>query len=179
MRGTTALIDGMRCVYAFWLAEENHARKICRDLRIEYKPNRVVKGGVVKSNWPVELTVQIYVRDEKGLLCDYTNRLAQPEDGEFLLAQLEEAITHAAVNRKPYTKSGKNGVYDRRSELPTDLRKIGRNRLQAMVQELLNGDRATQCAAGKSSVVQWLDVPGGPFDLGEGSFAPGALRRGQ
>ena len=48
-----------------------------------------------------------------------------------------------------------------------------------MVQDLLDADRARQCAARGSGIVKWLDVPGGQFDLGEGSFAPGALKARQ
>ncbi len=179
VRGTTALIDGMRCVYALWPAEEQYARKVCRELGIKFEANRVVKGAVVKANWPAELKVETYVRNALGLLSDHTDQLGQGEDRNVLLAQLEDAIKHAAAEGKPYTKTGKNGVYERRDELPPGIRRIGRNRLQDMVQELLNGHRATQCAAGKSGTVQWLDVPGGPFDRGEGSFAPGAVKSKQ
>ena len=177
VRGTTALIDGMRCVYALWPTEEKHAKKACSELGVKYEPNKVIRGAVVKANWPVEMKVETYVRNDAGLLCDHTDRLAKSvEDRDALLSRLEEAIGQAALDGKPYTKTGKNGVYNRREELPSNLRKIGRNRLQDMVQELLNADRARQCSAGKSGTVQWLDLPGGSFDLGEGAFAPGALK---
>ena len=177
VRGTTALIDGMRCVYALWPTEEKHAKKICAELGVKYEPNKAVRGAVVKANWPVEMKVQTYLRNDVGLLSDCTDRLTKSvEDRDALLSQLEEAIGQAALDGKPYTKTGKNGVYDRREEMPSNLRKIGRNRLQYMVQELLNADRARQCSAGKSGSVQWLDLPGGPFYRGEGAFAPGALK---
>jgi hypothetical protein len=176
VRGTTALIDGMRSVYAFWSVEENYAKKICRELGMKFEPNKVVRGAVIKANWPVDMAVQTYVRDDVGLLCDRTGQFGRTEDRDALLDQLQEAIGHAAVEGKPYTKTGKSGVYDRRDELPLEIRKIGRNRLQDMVQDLLDTDRVRQCSAGKSTTVQWLDVPEGPFDRGEGNFAPGALR---
>ncbi len=177
VRGTTALIDGMRCVYALWSTKEKYGKKVCGELGVKYEPNKVVRGAVVKTNWPFEPKVQTYVRNDAGLLCDHTDRLSKSvEDRDALLSHLEEAIGQAALDGKPYTKTGKNGVYNRREELPPDLRKIGRNRLQDMVQELLNADRARQCSAGKSGTVQWLDLPGGTFDRGEGTFAPGALK---
>ena len=92
------------------------------------------------------------------------------------------ALSTRKVNEKtpaagmPYTKTGKNGVYDRHDELHRDLLKIGRNRLQEMVQDLLNTGRVQQCAAKGSRVVQWLDLPDGLFTRGEGEFAPGALK---
>jgi len=167
----------MRCVYALWSTKEKFGKKVCGELGVKYEPNKVVRGAVVKTNWPFEPKVQTYVRNDAGLLCDHTDRLSKSvEDRDALLSHLEEAIGQAALDGKPYTKTGKNGVYNRREELPPDLRKIGRNRLQDMVQELLNADRARQCSAGKSGTVQWLDLPGGPFDRGEGAFAPGALK---
>jgi hypothetical protein len=67
-------------------------------------------------------------------------------------------------------------VYDRRDELHRDFLKIGRNRLQDMAQALLDTGRVQQCAAKGSRVVQWLDLPDGPFALGKGEFAAGALK---
>ncbi len=166
----------MRSVYAFWTAEERYARKVCSEIGTKYEPTKVVRGAVVKANWPADMTVQTYVRNEAGLLCDHTGKLSWVEDRGALLAQLEEAIGKAALEGKPYTKTGKNGVYDRREEFPQELRKIGRNRLHNMVQELLDADRVRQCSAGKGGAVQWLDVPDGDFDQGVGHFAPGALR---
>jgi hypothetical protein len=179
VRGSTALIDGVRSVYALWPAEPGFARKVCAELGTPYEPNKVVRGAVVKCNWPVDLRIHVYVRDEFGLLCDCTDQLGTlSENLDLLLSELEDAIGHAANDGKPYTKTGRSGVYERRDELPRPLRKIGRNRLQNMVQELLNADRARQCSVGKSGSVKWLDLPDGPFDRGEGEFAPGGLKGG-
>ena len=177
VRGTTALIDGMRCAYALWSLDETRAKKVCREIGTHFEPNKVVNGSVVKANCPIDWKVTTFVRNDFGLLCDRTAELASfVRDRGAILDQLRDAIENAASVGKPYTKTGKSGVYEHREELPLPLRKMGRNRLQELVQELLNADRARQCAAQKSRIVQWLDVPGGPFDQGEGTFAPGALK---
>jgi len=50
IRGSTALIDGARASYALWSEGEEQARRICQELDIEFRPKRVVRGAVVKSN---------------------------------------------------------------------------------------------------------------------------------
>jgi len=178
VRGTTALVDGMRCVYALWPAEDSYARKVCKETGVEYNPYRIVRGAVVKANWPVDTNIHTHVRNEFGLLCDRTLQLSDSSEmRDALLDNLEAAIAQAGGEGKPYTKTGKSGVYQRKEELPTSLRKIGRNRLEIMVQELLDKDRVRQCSVGKSGSVQWLDVPDGIFDRSEGSFQPSALKR--
>jgi len=92
VRGTTALIDGMRCVYALWPVEEKYAKKICRELSTKYEVNKVVKGAVVKANWPIELEVKTYVRNDIGLLSDYSDRLGQTEDWDALLLNLRKLL---------------------------------------------------------------------------------------
>ena len=142
--------------------------------------SEMVDGGDIDfltGDWLAELTIRTFLRNEVGLLCDVTEKLKHGSvDLEELLPLLEAAITNAAKQGKPYTKSGKNGVYERREELPERLRKVGRNRLQDMVQALLDNGRVTKSSTGKSGMVKWLDVPGGPFDRGDGQFEPGALR---
>lgn len=178
VRGTTALIDGMRCVYALWTAQDKFAHKISAELGLKYEPNSIVHGAVIKANWPTDRTIHTHVRNEIGLLCDRTSEISGgSEDSDALLEMLADAIGTAASERKPYTKTGLSGVYRRREELPRRLRNVGRNRLEYMVQGLLGQDRVRQCSVGKSGAVKWLDVPGGMFERGEGTFAPGALKR--
>ena len=44
IRGSSALVDGSRLAYALWPEAKDEAEKICRDLKIPFKPNRVVKA---------------------------------------------------------------------------------------------------------------------------------------
>lgn len=46
-----------------------------------------------------------------------------------LLPDLKAAIARAAAESKPYTKTGGNGVYERRHELPEAFHGIGKHRL--------------------------------------------------
>ena len=75
IRGTTALVDGMRLGYALWPVEEEEARKICKELRVVYSPSSIVRGGVVKANGPASRLIATYRRSETGLLIDCSAQL--------------------------------------------------------------------------------------------------------
>ena len=75
VRGASGIVDGVRCVYALWPAEEEEAKKICCDLQVPCLPNRVVFGAVVKANDYASRDIRIYVRKDDGLLIDRTGEL--------------------------------------------------------------------------------------------------------
>ena len=80
----------------------------------------------------------------------------------------------AAETKLPFNKTGKAGLYEQRHRLPDILQGVGRDRMQALCQELIEQGKIVQCKATGSNAPQWLDVPDGPFARGEGQFAPGA-----
>lgn len=174
IRGTTALVDGMRMAYALWSVEEDEGRKVCKELHTVYAPNSVVRGGVVKVNGPASRLIATYVRDRNtGLLidCSAQLRLSSPPQLE-LLPMLRLAIEDAALDGQPFTKTGQNGVFTRKARMPQELR-ISRGKLEGMVEELLDRGEVVACLAPKSTTIKWLDVPGGPFAEGRGEFREG------
>lgn len=178
IRGTGGLVDGVRAVYALWHPKEEQARAICETLGEPIQRGRVVLGGVVKANGRANLSVTTFLRDARGLLVDCADRLRQcrPEQDD-LLPLLKSAIARAARDGQPYTKTGGNGVYERRHELPEAFHAIGKHRLSAWVDALLtHGDLVTAMAEG-SKLVKWLDVPDGPVASARAVFVTGHLGR--
>ncbi len=176
IRGTTALVDGGRWSYALWEVEQDEARKICKKLGAPFKRDTVFRGAVVKSNWPTDKTVRIYVRDPStGLLIDRTTDLLMNTDEPVkLLDQLVRQIAQAATNGQPFTRTGGNGLFERRAELPGELASMSKRRLWDMADALLESKRLVQCVAQGSHLKKWLDVPGGEFALGVGEFQVGS-----
>jgi AAA domain len=174
IRGTTALVDGMRLGYALWPVEDEESRKICKELKIAYSPNTVVRGGVVKANGPASRMIATYIRDKTGLLidCSARLRLSAPKQYE-LSALLRDAIADAAKDHQPFTRTGLNGLYSRRARMPQELR-LSRARLEIMAEELLDTGDIVACLAPKSTTTKWLDVPGGDFAEGRGEFREGS-----
>ncbi|RCX08285.1 AAA family ATPase [Extensimonas vulgaris] len=178
IRGTGGLVDGVRAVYALWHPKEDQAKKLCEALGEPFERGRVVMGGVVKANGRANLRVATFLRSTSGLLVDCTDRLRQtrPEPDDLLPA-LKSAIARAARDGKPYTKTGGNGLYERRHELPEPFHAIGKHRLTGWVDALLaQGELVTAMAEG-SRLVKWLDVPDGPVAQGQAVFVTGHLTR--
>ena len=176
IRGTTALVDGGRWSYAIWDVEDDEAKKICKQVGQKHKREMVYRGAVVKSNWPVDKTVRVYVRSPAtGLLTDRTMEINLiGKEHTDLSDALIIAIGKAATNGQPFTKTGGNGIYDRRSELPNELASISRDRLVGMADGLLDVGRLVLCIAEGSKLKKWLDIPGGEFALGVGQFQVGS-----
>ena len=180
IRGQAGIVDGVRAAYTLWPAGEKEAKEVLKALAVPGKEedwrNKVVKGAVVKSNGPADRRVRTYLRAASGLLEDVTFKV-QHEVIERIQVEhqrLTEAIKDAAAKGYPFTKTGgSTGIYVRRSDLPPVLRKIGRNRLWEMVDQLLEEGVIVQCRH-TGQEAKWLDTPDGPFATGQGELARGA-----
>lgn len=177
VRGSSALVDGLRWVYSMWPAAEDEGKRACRKLSLEWTRKAACCGAVVKSNAPCDEAVRTFIRQPvSGLLVDRTDDIRRVRTGkEELIDMLIEAICKAARDGRPFTQHGRSGIYSRRHELPDDFHELGRIKLEnQMVQELLNDKRIVKAVAKGSNTAQWLDVPAGPFALGVGAFSTGA-----
>lgn len=178
IRGTGGLVDGVRAVYALWNPKEDEAKSICKKLNQPYVRGGVVMGGVVKANGRANLRVTTYLRDSRGLLVDRTQEIVNVKQTDVdLLPTLRIAIARAAEEGRPYTKSGGNGVYDRRFELPEMFHAVGKHKLTQMVTDLLTAEELVTCMAPGSTLVKWLDIPEGKVAVGHAQFRNGHLSR--
>lgn len=174
VRGTTALVDGLRWVYALWPEIDSEARKVCERLKIQYQGNSVINGAVVKSNGPAQRRISTYVRSESGLLIDQTAMLREPpSERQEQMAALAFAIGEAARAGAPFTRTGASGLKEQSYRLPAAFRDMGRPRLLRLCEDALERQIIVSALAKGSTTTKWLDVPGGPFALGVGEFALG------
>ncbi|MFP5212685.1 MAG: AAA family ATPase, partial [Acidobacteriota bacterium] len=164
IRGTSALVDGVRSAYCLWPMDADRAKGICRKLNVEFYRNRVFSGAIVKSNGPADREVKTFVRQGNGLLVamDDVLRSAKLTKDELLEAVVDD-IRRAAVAGRPFTFSGGASLFDRKEELSIELKGFGRDRLQTMTKELLDSGKVVKCVASGSKTPKWLDVPEGPF----------------
>ncbi|MDA5631100.1 MULTISPECIES: AAA family ATPase [Agrobacterium] len=177
IRGSTALVDGLRLAYAMWPAEEVRARKVCKTVGVDFMPGKVVLGGVVKANGAARRVISTYVRNDHGLLVDKTAMLgsATPPTGD-LIGALVVTIEAAANAGAPFTKTGGSGVFEMRERLPDELKALSKSRLHGLVDDALGKGMLVRAAAKGEKIAKWLDVPGGYFATGLGSFTTGAVR---
>jgi len=178
IRGTSALVDGVRLAYALWPASSEHQHAVYHSLKEPFDRNSVYQGAVVKSNSPADRTIRTYLRDKKtGLLVDITQKL---KDFKMPSDEMEEllikSIARSAISGHPFTHTGGAGLYKQHNRLPACFHNLGRNRLEAMAMKLMNA-RPPLIVKGKASGSKedkWLDVPDGPFAKGVGEFEHGA-----
>jgi hypothetical protein len=160
-----------------WPAEEGRARKVCKTVGVDFTPGKVVLGGVVKANGAARRVISTYVRNEHGLLVDKTALLGSstPPTGD-LIGALVVTIEAAANAGSPFTKSGASGVYEMRERLPDELKALSKSRLHGLVDDALSKTMIVRTAAKGEKIAKWLDVPGGYFATGLGTFTTGAVR---
>ncbi len=177
VRGTSAIVDGVRLVYALWPAPRDHQRYVFKTLDEKPARNAVFQGAVVKANGPADRTIRTYLRAPTGLPVDVTGRLRERRMAAAELTEsLVASIARAAENGHPFTHYGGAGVYRQRHRLASVFHGLGRDPLQDMVQDLLSARPPVlvKGMASGSKEDKWLDVPTGPFARGVGEFVHGA-----
>lgn len=115
IRGSTALVDGARLVYAMWKTPEDKAMAVCNSTGIDYEDGRIVQGAVVKANDKTNKEVEAYVRQESGVLTfrgafKSLIRAASklPASAKLTSKQLEKLafeVEDKWLTKKPYSRS--------------------------------------------------------------------------
>ncbi len=176
IRGTSALVNGVRCSFAFWPVEDITKPMIFRSVGKIPRQNALFYGAVVKANGLADRTIRTYLRNEEtGLLEDITEQLkAQNISDKDLKIYLIDSIARAASSGHPFTHTGSAGIHKQRHRLPEVFHSMGRDRLERIVQELLQAKQIVKGMANGSKEDKWLDVKTGPFARGVGKFTHGA-----
>jgi hypothetical protein len=181
VRGSSAIVNGVRWVIAVWQAEEQKARDICKTLGRKYDKGLVAHASVVKSNAPADKgTVDLIRSTSSGLLLDVTQPVieAKRSERDKLDDDVIRALSHAARAGHPFQKTGSHGVHENRHKLPAHLRGIGRDMLRDIVQRLLNEGRLVTVRFPGNVQDKWIDAKGGSMDkgivqsIGQGSYTP-------
>ena len=77
-------------------------RRDCKALDIEYTTNGIVRGAVVKANWPADRSMRTFARNSVGLLVDETQKIRGMRPGQKdLLEGLPNPGTPAAPRSGP------------------------------------------------------------------------------
>lgn len=175
IRGTTALVDGVRLAVALWPADAKTRKDVEQKLGRPCKPNEAFCGAVVKANCQADGRVRPLLRGANGVL-----QAVRLEDDavvprEDQLRMLADVIAAKALAGAPFTGSVKAqaGLYTRRDELPAPLCNFGNRRLDGLLEDTMARGMVVRCTYGKS-VGRYLDVPGGPFATGNGEIDSGA-----
>jgi 5S rRNA maturation endonuclease (ribonuclease M5) len=175
IRGTSAIVDGVRCAFSVWQVDEKTARERCKDLNIPYARNTVFDGAVVKSNGPANREIRKFIRNsDTGLLEDRSedisslstsDRFAERKRHVLDLIQLREYQGLAL------TTSGRNdGIFEIIRTLPpievsvAALKGIGETTIKNTVTALLESGQIGKYRKTAGGPLNLLGVTGGPLD---------------
>jgi hypothetical protein len=169
IRGSTAIVDGVRFALGLWEPSEKDARSICDAMAMNYRPNLIFQGQLVKANFKNIDETQTYVRDESGVLRCITAalKLTGLKDDD-LIDMLVLAVAENAAKHEPFSKRGaSDGILERREKLPTLFHEMGRDRMRGLVDSAMLSGRIVRCRInGAGNTPKWLDVPSGPVATG-------------
>lgn len=177
IRGTTAIVDGVRLAYGLWYGDEVKNKAICKQLGIQFEYNKIAHGGVLKANGAAKRILTTYARNESGILVDASARLGGDfvDQGDLRIA-LVVSIEAAAAQGLPFSKTGQSGLFENRERLPDDLSGLSRHRLESLAEDALANGEIVKATAKGEKTAKWLDIPTGRFALGLGEFRVGSAR---
>jgi hypothetical protein len=173
IRGTSALVDGVRSAFALWQVNEKEAFGRCSDLGIEYQRNRCFDGAVVKSNGPANRDIRHFVRDTfTGLLEDRTEQIRNLHSGNQNQAR-KDALFQWIRNCEDHGRAlcqrgGADGVLERLSDsdAPALLNGLSQSSLDRIVRELIQERRIEKYSFSTTGGRKWLGTTDGLMSQG-------------
>tara|TARA_Y100001963_G_scaffold46683_2_gene65798 strand:+ start:17389 stop:19578 length:2190 start_codon:yes stop_codon:yes gene_type:complete len=174
IRGTSALVDGVRFAYAVWNVHSKTGKKMADNLNIEYHRNRFFDGAVVKSNGPSDRSIKHFVRDMyTGLLEDKSEQLSAIHSGsemEMRVEYLFNWIKECEEEGRALTQMGDtNSIIVRLEEqgAPSILQGLEQSTLNTYCQTLQRSGRIAKYNLSGQGRRVWLGVDGGSLSRGE------------
>ena len=174
IRGTSALVDGVRSAFAIWQVDEKTSSGRCRDMGIEFQRNRCFDGAVVKSNGPCDRGIRHFVRDTlTGLLQDRTEQvqnLGRSNEAELRKSSMFNWIRDCEQNgRALCQRGGADGLVDRLSdnECPPSLKELSQTQLDRIVRDLIAERRIQKYSFTATGGRKWLGTTDGLMSRGE------------
>ena len=175
IRGTSALVDGVRCAFALWQVDEATGRRRCQDLGIDYQRNKCFDGAVVKSNGPANRNIRHFIRDEfSGLLLDRSDDISRLHTGsnkEIKKSALFNWIADCEREGRAMTQqSGADAILQRMSadtDAPNVLNNCTQRMIDGLVRELIQEGRIAKYSFSTSGGRKWLGTIDGDMSRGE------------
>lgn len=164
VKGSSAFVDGSRCVYALWPSDDKMGDKMCDQLGEKRERNRIFFGAVVKSNAKADMTIRTYCRNMKnGLLEDRTDEINKARDNEKIirLALFEwvEALQEAG---EPLTIPN-DARLDNKMALPVSLQNIKTITVERLLKEFVGKRKLVIQNTMMGRKIDFYAVPGKRF----------------
>ena len=178
IRGTSAIVDGVRCAFTVWNVEERLGRQRCKDLNVDYARNTVFDGAVVKSNGPANRDIRHFIRNPNtGLLEDRSEdirNLALSDAVRNRLQHMFDFLAMMEADGNAVTKGGANDGAHEAIETSSSgepcviaLKPFGESTVKNTITALQEAGRVDTYRLTQSGASKWLGVTGGPLSRGE------------
>lgn len=180
IRGTSAIVDGVRAAFAVWPVAETVGQQRCKDLNIPYTRNGVFDGAVVKSNGPANRDFRHFIRNPNtGLLEDRSQDIIAVKFSQTVRNRLElvfQFIQERELSGHPVTKGGNtDGLHEMVRIAPEDdmtaanlrLMNLSEETFKKDVTKLQNTNRIGQYKITRSGPKKFLGVVGGTLHNNE------------
>jgi len=180
IRGTSAIVDGVRAAFAVWPVGETVGQQRCKDLNIPYTRNGVFDGAVVKSNGPANRDFRHFIRNPNtGLLEDRSQDIIAVKFSQTVRNRLElvfQFIQERELSGHPVTKGGNtDGLHEMVRIAPEDditaanlrLMNLSEETFKKDVTKLQNTNRIGQYKITRSGPKKFLGVVGGTLHNNE------------
>jgi len=180
IRGTSAIVDGVRCAFSVWNVEEKTGRQRCKDLQVTYSRNAVFDGAVVKSNGPANRDIRHFIRNPNtGLLEDRSDdiRAANSQMSEPVRQRLQHMQDFIAMMEREgnaITKGGAgDGAFDAIATSASGepcviaLKEARETTIKNTITALQEAGRVDTYRLTQGGTKKWLGVTGGMLSTGE------------
>ena len=171
IRGTSAIVDGVRSAFAVWQVDEGVARTRCKNLGVAYTRNAVFDGAVVKSNGVANRDIRHFIRNpNNGLLEDRSEDIRNIIGSEIVRNRLEYVFNFIDLQEQAgiyMTHDGQDSIFDTIAATPDEninaanLRDDGRTTIKKAVTALLQAGRIGKYKRTNQGSRRFLGVVGG------------------
>lgn len=177
VRGTSALVDGVRLVIAIWPGDKKSVEKVEQVKGCKCNFRNVFNAAVVKSNCPADIDIHTLLRESNGLLKavdfgEYDKYKPTREEEKDMLVEAIRLSTLEGESEEgapAFTKTGMDGIFERRTDLPPHFHNASKRHLWELMEELCSEKRLFHCSASVGSKsYKYYDVLDGPFYRGVG-----------
>ena len=178
IRGTSAIVDGVRSAFSVWQVDESTAKSRCKELNIKYARNAVFDGAVVKANGPANRDIRHFIRNpETGLLEDRSQDIQSVKESQAVRDRIEHVFNFIRDREErgiPVTKGGKyDGLFEAAQNAPHDdidaanIIRFGSSTVNNTITKLQNDGRVDTFKRTRNGPRKWLGVIGGTLNKEE------------
>lgn len=176
IRGTSAIVDGVRSAFALWQVEEKEAKSRCQAVNVPFSRNAVFDGAVVKSNGPANRNIRKFIRNpETGLLEDRTDNLKESAQISSTMRRQEyllNFIRRMEEEGRYFTHGGKeDGLHVAIEDAPhmdidaANLKGTSQETIVKTVRSMLNDGVLGKYGKTRNAIKKYLGVVGGRLHM--------------